>query len=786
MQKIIFTLLLILNLGYSSTISGYVRENKSGEPLGFANIVLINTNIGTATDIHGHFVIPNVPPGDYQIKVMMIGYKPLEENIIISENNKRLDFQLKTEVLESSTVTVSAERMRFEKKVDISRVNLTNRDIRKAPAFIEADVFRTIQLLPSVSASNDFNAALIVRGGSPDENLVMLDGAQIYNPYHIGGVFSTFNSDMIADTEFLAGGFPAQYGGRLSSVLNITAREGDSKNGRLSDTNPIKKYWDYSKIRGNISLLSSKLLLEGPLYNGSWMLSGRRTYFDKFVDMYYSSKDETSPFNYYFWDTHFKAKSAITSNNILTYSQFAGKDNLYMSFGGDGFPEINFTWNWGNTTNQLAWKYIPNSNYFIESNITNTEYKFNVDFSIDIPSSDSTETDDSSTDADLSMDIDNVVRDFSIDQNLNYIVSEALKFKFGWESKYLYMDYREEFAGIERSNLSSKPQINSIYGNVIWNPFPMFYLNTGLRVASYNRYDKTMLDPRISLKYNPIPDLALKASWGIFTQYIYTINQEEELLRIVDFWQPIPESQKPQRAEHYIIGAEYWISEGNTFSIESYYKPYSVVYDLNPRVDWMDIENTLGIAGTGEAFGVEFLYRLRVGKLSGWISYAYATMMREIDLNSDGEIWEEKEIYPAKYDKPHSFNSVLSYSFTEKLDIGLSCVYGSGQTYTPVDSKVHQIGANSWGNFENPYQYFGNNYGVRNGGRYPNYFRLDISLSYENKLFGLKNKIKTQVINTTNNFNVLLYNWNHEASPSQVKAYSMFPIIVTFGLEFEL
>ena len=200
----------------------------------------------------------------------------------------------------------------------------------------------------------------------------------------------------------------------------------------------------------------------------------------------------------------------------------------------------------------------------------------------------------------------------------------------------------------------------------------------------------------------------------------------------------------------------------------------------------MDIENTLGIAGTGTAYGLELLYRLRVGKLSGWISYAYSNMNREIDLNSDNIIWEEKEIYPAKYDKPHSFNSVLSYSLSEKIDLGLSCVFGSGQTYTAVIGKVHQLGANSYGSMENPYQNFGNIYGARNSARYPNYFRVDLSLSYDNELFGLKNKMKAQVINTTNYYNVLLYNWNHEASPSQVKAYSMFPILLTFGLEFEL
>ena len=178
------------------------------------------------------------------------------------------------------------------------------------------------------------------------------------------------------------------------------------------------------------------------------------------------------------------------------------------------------------------------------------------------------------------------------------------------------------------------------------------------------------MNPRIGMKYHPISDLALKVSWGKFSQFLYTINQEDELLRIVDFWQPIPDSKKPQQSEHFIIGSEYWMSEGNTVSIETYYKKYSNIYDLNPKVDGSDIPGTMALSGIGESYGLEFLYRLRLGKISGWSSYAYSRIDREIDLNSDGIIWESKEIYPAKYDKPHSFNSVLSYQLSEKHEIG--------------------------------------------------------------------------------------------------------------------
>ncbi|MDP6936558.1 MAG: TonB-dependent receptor, partial [Candidatus Marinimicrobia bacterium] len=210
-------LISFLFVGYvfGLSISGTIKDSKTGEPLPYANIIVSNTTIGTASDINGYYIIPSIDNGEYIVKVMMIGYSISENKIIINNENIRLNLELEPDIIDIDEVKVSAERMRFEKKVDVSRVNISNREIRRTPAFVESDVFRTIQLLPSVTASNDFNAALIVRGGSPDENLILLDGTEIYNPYHIGGVFSAFNADMVSDVEFLAGGFPAEYGGRL-------------------------------------------------------------------------------------------------------------------------------------------------------------------------------------------------------------------------------------------------------------------------------------------------------------------------------------------------------------------------------------------------------------------------------------------------------------------------------------------------------------------------------------------------------------------------------------------
>jgi len=785
-MKFPFVLLFSLfSIGYSESISGTVRDKTTGEPLQYANIVILETDIGTATDNNGYYILPSIDKGDYILKVMMIGYASFEKDLLIDGKNIRLDIELFEETINIDAIKVSAERMRFEKKVDVSRVNISRNDIRMAPAFIESDVFRTLQLLPSVSSSNDFNAALIVRGGSPDENLILLDGTEIYNPYHIGGVFSTFNSDMISDSEFLAGGYPANYGGRLSSVLKITAREGDSKNGRLSENNPIKKYWDFSKGNGNVSLLSSKVLTEGALYRGAWMFSARRTYFDKFVDLYYDLKDDTSPFNYYFWDTHFKANTSINNTNRLIYSQFSGKDNLYINIGGDDFPGIDFDWDWGNSTKNLTWRYIPNSNYLIVTALSKTRYNFNVNFAVDFnPNVNSPDTLNTinlgSESTDLELNIDNIVEDIDLNQNIKIVLNNNITIDGGWQIKQLALDFERNFAG-EKFNLTSNPKINSLFINVIFNPFPIFYVNTGLRYSKSNRYPKSILDPRISIKYTPIPDLALKFSTGTFTQFLYTTNEEEELLRIVDFWQPIPNGKKPQQADHWILGAEYWISNGNTISIETYFKDYSNVYDLNPAREPND-ENTFAIAGTAEAYGIEFLYRYVTKKSTGWLSYAYSNIKRKVDLNSDGIIHPEQEIYPAKYDKPHSFSMLYSYKINEKYTLGITTVFASGQTYTPVIGKVYQAG--QYGSLENPYSDFGNINGKRNSGRYPSYFRIDLSLSKKSTLFGLDSQWKFQIINLTNNYNVFFYNWNHNASPSQVSAYSMFPFIFSFGWEF--
>ena len=463
---------------YSYSISGFINDETDGEPIPFSIATISNIEsdkilMGASADIDGYYILTNLDPGEYQLNISIIGYGLYEKLITIDQENQRINISLFPQAINLDEINVSSERTRFEEKVEISRINITSEEIKMIPAFVEPDIFRVLQYFPSVSSANDFNAALIVRGGSPDENLILLDGTQIYNPYHVGGIFSTFNADLISDTEFLAGGFPAQYGNRLSSVLSITSKEGNSKKGRLPENWGVKKYWDYNDIKADISLLSSKISAQGPIYKGSWIFTGRRTYFDQFVSAYNGIRGNENPFIYYFWDTHLKVQTTLFKYNKFVYSQFNGSDNLSVSISAEDFPRVNFDWDWINSTKSLAWNFFPNSNYTVRTMLSTTEYNFDVGFELDFSSiqedidqyCDSLEevSDDTTFIADLTYNLDNKVKDISLNQDIKVFINDKFDMEFGWESKLLDMNYIEEFAGQQTYQNNEDPRINSVY-----------------------------------------------------------------------------------------------------------------------------------------------------------------------------------------------------------------------------------------------------------------------------------------------------------------------------------
>ncbi|MCF7922979.1 MAG: TonB-dependent receptor [Candidatus Marinimicrobia bacterium] len=756
-------------------INGVLRDAQTGEPLLYANVSLKGTGIGAASDNSGYYIITGIPAGNYTMQVTVIGHERTEREIsVIAGLEERHDFEIQPMSIEGQEVVVTAERQRFERQVEVSSISLSMRDVKVIPAFVEADIFRTLQLLPGVQSSSDFSSALVVRGGSPDENLIMLDGIEIYNPFHLGGVFSTFNADAIADAEFLAGGFPAKYGNRISSVLSITSREGDSKHSKLFGQKKLGEYFDISQVRGEVNLLSSKILAEGPVAKGSWMFSGRRTYFDQLARIYYWAKDEPMDWSYYFYDFQGKVIQNINPTNRLSFAHYKGRDRIAFQLE-QSEAKVDFGWDWGNSTKSIEWRWIPNSKFVSTLSAANTTYEFDVNLAYSA-------TDSGGNSAENQFVVFNQIDDWTLKENLDWFISSDHTVTLGFEAKALGVRFN---IGDGDINFIDEKEDNMIYSGILqekWQPNPVIMLQGGLRVSKYSAHDELYYEPRLGFKYLLNKDLALKGAWGKYNQFIFTAQDEDAILSIVDFWNPIPANYKAKSVQHFILGFEQWLGEGWFASVEGYYKPYSNTLVINPNQNFVDPDDDY-TEGTAEVYGTEFLLKKDTGKLTGWLGVSYMNSSQEFDFNGDGQILEnDGEIYKSKYDQPYSVNVVLSYAASQKTSLGLTLSSSSSNLYTPTVGYIYTQNGSSF-DYSNPYSRLTEIKGDRNSARYPDYFRVDLSYSREIRPFDIEGLFKIQIINVTNHFNTFVYNWDLAAGT--VEGIGMFPFLPTFGVEFK-
>ena len=477
----------------TSSINGFVRDDSNGEPLGYANVFIKETGMGAASAMDGYFVISNVPAGEYEIAVSIIGYEMETEQIeIISGDNLRLEFRLQRTVIEGQTVDVFGEAQKMRQMVEPSRITLDLRTIETAPAFIEPDLFRTVQMLPGVQTLNDFSSALYVRGSTPDQNLIMLDGITVYNPYHLGGIFSTFNTDAIKEADFHAGGFPARYGGRMGAILNVVNREGNTE-----------------KFQGNanISIISSKGLLEGPLpkfkgMKGSWMLAGRRTYFDQFFRLFVPK--ETFEFPYYFYDYQAKVNLDLNNDHRLTYSRFYGDDVLEFSFSdnyedydiindyGESTKEtFSIDWPWGNQTNSLTWRWLLSPQLVAKTFVANSRYRFNFDLGFSSEGNWASGSETGSYKDKFSFDFYDVLNDNTVELELSWhglenhqimggLQIKQVKYNLGMEFEYSTLDTTVYLKPLEMMDTTREM---SVFLQDKWNLTPRLALQLGARIS---------------------------------------------------------------------------------------------------------------------------------------------------------------------------------------------------------------------------------------------------------------------------------------------------------------
>jgi hypothetical protein len=710
----------------NGAINGFVSDSTNGESLIGANIVLKEKKMGSITNERGYFVLYPVSAGTHTLEVSYLGYQTVQLSIIIKDGERKLiNIDLSPTTLSGAEVVVTGESLKDEREVRISQIELSSQALKRSPPLLEADLLRTLQALPGVIAQSDFSTGLVVRGGNTDQNLIMLDGITVYNPSHMGGLFSNFLIDAIKDAKFIKGGFPAEFGGRMSSVLNIISKNGNSKN--------------FSGSAG-ISLLSSRINLEKPVGNGALLLAGRRTYFDQVLSLM------NKEFPYYFYDFQGSFFQDISPYDRLTISGYFGDDIL-------DWDELNFDLKWGNRTVAANLRHIFSPRLFSNFKVAFSRFKTRVQLG-----------------GDLGVDSKSEVEDFTIKGDLNYFISSLNNIKFGFELKKLNFTYFNEYDDKNIFSLLQKPSEIGIYLQNEWKINANWILVPGFRLNYYKfNESKYYIEPRLSTKYKLRENEYLSFATGIYRQFIFTV-QDEYNPTLINSWFATDETVKAGNSFHTILGYERGLWSTTNLKIEFYYKTLDNM--LTYREIRSTVDEPLGeqikaidffIPTNGYSFGTELFFHKEFGRLAGWMGYTLNWARNEIDNDK----------YFASFDRRHNLDLLLSYEIGKHWRMGIRYNYGSGFPYTRVSASYEERD----GGLVRRRLIYGN----RNRFRYPDYHRLDVSFTKKFKWLGLKWQFESQIINLYNRENVFLYEWDFNENPAKRTVIPMLPLIPTFG-----
>ncbi|MDI6809391.1 MAG: TonB-dependent receptor [Candidatus Eisenbacteria bacterium] len=718
---------------FAGTIHGFVRDKASREPIIMGNVLVKNSTIGTNTNTNGYYVLPSLKPGTYEIQFSYVGYRPVVATRTLGAGDEiELDALLEVEPVLVKETVVTAERHKRELDIKPSEISIQMPQLRSIPQIAEPDLFRSVQMLPGVATLSDFSAGLYIRGGSADQNLILLDHIDVYNPNHMFGFFSTFNTDAIKSVELLKGGFPAMYGGRLSSVLNVYNKEGDRE-----------------KCHGvtRLSLLSASSTLEGPWKKGSWMVSGRRTYLDL------AAKMVKVDLPYYFYDAHAKLNYDIDRHNQASVSFYLGNDRLDLS--GEG--GTNIALNWGNRTFSTRWMHLFSSKLF--SNFVFAGTRFDSDTEVNFDN--------------ISFGLMNRITDLAIKGMLTYSPSTDHSMDFGFENKMLDFklnyhivdtDYRSSFSG----------DYSAVYLQDNYRVSTFNILQTGLRFDHYTDGSYSRLMPRVSLKHLLTDRTSVTASYGRYSQFLNQVDAEG--MSFAEMWFPVDRTFKPGAADHYILGYSFDNARTFSFSLEGYYKKYLNIAEFRQfrGADENLSDQTAAqnfYSGKGEAYGADALVRNNIWGLEGWVGYSLSRTKKQINgYNFD------KEYYPT-YDRRHTVTTIQDYRINKKYRVNLAFKYGSGQPYTEATARYAVMNPN--GTTHNlPLD------GEKNFYRLPAYHRLDIGIFYETKKFLFNTEVYFQVVNVYNHRNVWFRRYKTSGDTATVEDYSMIPLLPTAGVSF--
>lgn len=760
------------------TLSGYVKDSLSGETLIGASVLVSGQSKGISSNQYGFYSI-TLPEGNYSVSISFTGYQPLDSIINLNEN-KEISFSLMQRAMLEEVVVSARRRDNNVKTPQMGKIDLSVQKIKSVPVLLgEVDVLKTLQLLPGVRNAGEGNTGMYVRGGGPDQNLIMLDDAIVYNTGHLFGFFSIFNSDAIKNISLIKGSMPAQYGGRLSSVLDIAMKDGN-----------MKKF----EGEGGIGLISSRVSVQGPIVKdkASFIVSARRTYIDVLTKPLIPKTSDFYGSGYYFYDLNMKMNYKFSDKDRLYLSGYFGRDvfafkNAERSFKAD-IP-------WGNSTATLRWNHVFSRKLFANTTVVYNDYKFSF----------------GATQNDFQLKLSSGIRDWNTKLDFDYFASPKHKLKFG--GLYTYHTFVPNILTGSQGDTEFDPNNDNkkfageaaLYVQDDWAINDKININAGLRYSRFaqlgpykifekdpdgNHTDSTVygrgkaiktyggLEPRLTVRYSIDEETSIKAGVARNLQYIHLVSNAGSTLP-TDLWVPSTYRVRPQISWQYAAGIFKNFSNNDyETSVEVYYK------DMNNQIEYgegytpsLNDPESEFVFGKGWSYGSEFFVNKLRGKFTGWIGYTLSWTWRKFNDLNDGEK------YFAKYDRRHDISVVAMYELNKRWKFSGVFVYGSGNA-TTLPERFYFIDGVLTQEYSKINQY-----------RLPAYHRMDLSATLTpNQKSGkrLQQSWVFSLYNAYSRLNPYFIYFDQEGNPYdgslkiEARKVSLFPIIpaVTWNFKF--
>lgn len=763
----LFTLLLVLSSAAHAqqlfTVSGTIRAADSGENLLGAAAYIPATGAGATTNTYGFYSF-QVAPGTYRIQFSYIGYETISQEITITRTNVKLNIELPA-ATSNQLKEVVIEGGSIQEKftgAQMSVEQITAREAKLLPAlFGEVDILKVLQLKPGVQSGGEGTSGLYVRGGGSDQNLFLLDEATVYNPSHLFGFFSVFNADAVRSVDLYKGGFPAQFGGRLSSVVDVKLKEGNNK--KLSAT-------------GGIGLIASRLTLEGPIQKGksSFIISGRRTYADVFTRLINKANEgdkEYSPIpDYYFYDLNAKANFDLSAKDRLYVSGYLGND--VFGFRNSGFK---FDFGWGNKAASLRWNHLFGSRLFANTTLTTSSYKYTIANKLDV----------------FSFNLRSDIQDYTVKTDFDYLPGNTHKIKFGVQythHKFLVGRLR---AGADDDSFNfgagSRYRGNEygVYAGDDWQPSVRWSFLYGLRLSGFMSQGSHFraLEPRAAIRYSISENTALKASFTSMRQYVHLVSNSGASLP-TDIWYPSNNRVKPQRSTQIALGvSKLFDNQKYLLTNEVYYKWMRNQIDFRDGAQLFVNDNLADefLFGHGDAYGNELYLEKKTGRTTGWLGYTLSWSYRKFAEINNGNR------FPARADRRHDVTAVVLHQLSDRVHLTATWVYGTGSAFTIPVGRFGLQG--QYGDSESVVPVYLN----RNQFRLAAYHRLDGGLVYKLRPRRGEADLTLSVYNSYNRRNPYFVYFDQIKDETtdltleyKAKQVSLFPIIpsVTYNFKF--